>query len=434
MANCPAPGARRDGLSSTPTAPARCPTAVYTHLRYDVGALTADPDRATSASSPPSRCARTRSTGTARPPATARPRRAPTRARTSTTTAAPRPATSRACRSTRVPPATTTARSPVSDTDTIVRTAEDLRILKSASSDVISQGAITTWTLHVDASRVPLRRRRDRRRHAARRPVPARRRDLREQRRVRRRPDLRPVAPIRDGANRERERHLEPRVGAAEPPRSARSRYTITFKSRTRAYYQENGSRPDAGLRPRLLDRTTSPPTGQDFRICDAATTTAPAPAPRSTATRSTARQTPTSPRRASPPAARRSTSACRTPPLRARTARPAATRDTPPSAFAPGDKVCYRLRVDVPSDLDFRQHAGDRLRAGRDDVHRRARPSSPRPAPSRRRSTRRTRRRSGSTSPPATSTRSPARSSRPCSPCGSTRPPRSAAATSPRT
>ena len=108
------------------------------------------------------------------------------------------------------------APTPVSDEESLDRTAEDWVVHKSGSSGTLAQGQITTWTLTLRNLRVQVRRRGDRHRHAARRPLPARAGELHERERPgrrRMRPDRRrTLRPLRLG-DRERRRHLDPDLG-----------------------------------------------------------------------------------------------------------------------------------------------------------------------------------------------------------------------------
>ncbi len=102
--------------------------------------------RATSATSPRSRCARTRRPG----PARRRPRQASTRGRTSTTTAAAAPRTSRRCRPTRPSAATTTPSRPCPTTTPSCAPPRTSASSRARNQGAITDGQLTRWTLAVD--------------------------------------------------------------------------------------------------------------------------------------------------------------------------------------------------------------------------------------------------------------------------------------------
>jgi uncharacterized repeat protein (TIGR01451 family) len=242
------------------------------------------------------------------------------------------------------------ATTPVADTDVITRTAEDLRLLKSNDSSRIAQGHVTTWTLHLDASEYryvdgivvtdtlpdglcPL--------------------DV---------TNLEGTPECAGGAG------LAPSLAYASTHENTTgswtlvwnvpgrlepsSRYTITYKTRTRQNYQENGS-DQAPVFSHDSWNNTVTTAGRDYRICtngDVDCTAAgvkidgdevdaiddlDASSAGQSAGGSTIDKTVQN--------VSTQLADCRTGTYSA----------TPPGPFHTGDKVCYRLRVTFPVDVD---------------------------------------------------------------------------------
>ena len=352
MTDCPAP-ALVETIQVDPDAAGPLPDAVYTHLRYDVGTLTATEIRAIRFVAAIPLRENTLDWNGAAAGAGSAPAGADQGANLDnnsgpeTSDEQSLPVYSRAA-------GDYDGTLAVSDTDTITRTAEDLRILKSASSDVISQGAITTWTLHVDASEY---RYVDGVTVADTLPdglCPLDTATYENSGECDGRPVARAFARLRDRADRERERLLEPRLGRCpavwSAPRATRSRSRAgrapttrrTAPTRRRSSAATHGQ-PGLDHRRRLTgicaggdDDCSGPGVKIDGDEVDGTPD----------ADVSSAGQTAGGPaidKRVQDTTAARVD--CTT----------GGYSDTPPGAFAPGDKVCYRLRATFPSDLDFR-------------------------------------------------------------------------------